>query len=559
MRMTPPTSHLRRALAAAVAALALLAIAPAAQAAPGDLGFDGCITGDGSFGCADLPLNPLQRPSDVAFSPDGRSAYAVAFSGDTILHWFRGPGGELSYDGCVNNDGSQGCTDAPGTPLDGASAVTVSPDGRSVYVTGANQGTVVHFTRLQPGGQVVFAGCLGDTTAGDACGIVPGLRLGGASDVAVSPDGTSVYVAAGGAGTVSHFYRDADGRLHFGSCVASEAGTNCTDLPAEPLGDPRAVTVSPDGRSVYVAARRSNAVAHFFRAPGGQMHYDGCLSQYGTHGCADVRPLAGPSDVAVSRDGRSVYVTAATSNTVTHLDRLLPDGQIVFRGCVADRGEYGCADLPGLPLGQPRAIALSPDGSSAYVAAFTSGAVTRLALRADGTPAFAGCLESGNDHGCTTSRSPLPLLVDALAVSPDNRSVLAVANTSALARFSVERRGAGGAAGGGGGGGKGGQGRSDTAAPRVSGLRAFVRRGAPTLRFRLSEPARVRVVLQRTGPGGRRSTAVGRAVVRRSRAGVSTLALPRRRLGSGRYRVRVVATDASGNRSAARTARLRRR
>jgi DNA-binding beta-propeller fold protein YncE len=555
MRKTPPTSHLRRALAAAVAAAALLAIGPgAAQAAPGDLSLDGCITGDGSFGCADLPLSPLQRPSDVAFSPDGRSAYAVAFSGDTILHWFRGPGGELSYDGCVNNDGSQGCADAPGTPLDGASAVTVSPDGRSVYVTGANQGTVVHFTRLQPDGQVVFAGCLGDTTAGDACGIVPGLRLGGASDVAVSPDGTSVYVAAGGADAVSHFYRDAEGRLAFGSCVASEAGKNCTDLPAEPLGDPRAVTVSPDGRSVYVAARRSNAVAHFFRGPGGQMAYDGCVSQYGAHGCAAVRSFAGPGDVAVSRDGRSVYVTAATSNAVTHLDRLQPDGQIVFRSCVADRGENGCADLPGLPLAQPRAIALSPDGSSAYVAAFASGAVTRLALGAGGTPAFAGCLESGNDHGCTGSRSPLPLLVDALAVSPDNRSVLAVANTSALARFSIARRGAGGTAGGGAGG--GGQGRSDRTAPRMTALRATVRRGAPTVRFRLSEAARVRVVLQRTG---RRTTNVGRTVVRRSRKGTSTIALPRRRLASGRYRVRVVATDASGNRSAARTARLRRR
>jgi hypothetical protein len=255
-----------------------------------------------------------------------------------------------------------------------------------------------------------------------------------------------------------------------------------------------------------------------------------------------------------------VYVSAESGDAVTHFDRLLPDGQIVFRSCVANRGESGCTDLPGLPLEQPRAIALSPEGSSAYVAAHNSNAITRLVLRPDGTAAFGGCLGSDNDHGCTQSGTPLPIQTGALAVSPDGRSLLATSvSDHVLSRFSIARRagGAGGAAGG--GGGQGGQGRSDTTAPRVSALRAVVRRGAPTVRFRLSESARVRVVLQRTARGARRSTTVGRAVVRRSRAGVSTLVLPRRRLGTGSYRVRVVATDASGNRSAARTARLRRR
>jgi DNA-binding beta-propeller fold protein YncE len=543
-----PTPHLRRALVAGIVAAALLGVASAAQAAPGDLAYDGCFNGSGTLDCVDLPFNPMQQPSDVAVSPDGKSVYAVAFSSDAVLHYFRGPDGRLSYDGCVNNDGSDGCANLPGTPIDGASAVAVSADGNSVYVTGANVGTIVHFTRSAPDGQIVFGGCLGDLTA-DACGALPTMPLSGATDVAVSPDGTSVYVTAGAANTVSHFFRDAEGRLGYDGCLGSEAGNGCVDLPAAPLGNPRAVTVSPDGKSVYVAASRTNAVAHLFRAPGGQIVYDGCISQFGAQSCATAPSLAAPGDVEVSPDNRSVYVTNETGDTVTHFARALPEGQIVFKSCVANRGEHGCADLAGRPLDRPLSIALSADGSSAYVASFDSYAIARfIPSAADGTLAYAGCLGSDNDHGCTLSATPLPLLGESLAISPDNRSIYAtVSARHSLGRFSIERPG---------GGRGGGQGRPDRIAPRVSGLRAVLRRGVPTVRFRLSESARVRVVLERV-KRGRRSTTVGRAVVRFGRAGSNAVRLPRRRLAAGRYRVRAIATDASGNRSTPKTARLR--
>jgi hypothetical protein len=83
----------------------------------------------------------------------------------------------------------------------------------------------------------------------------------------------------------------------------------------------------------------------------------------------------------------------------------------------------------------------------------------------------------------------------------------------------------------------------DTVAPRVSRLR--VRRSRAT--FRLSEQATVRIRLERRH---RRWRAFRRPVTRRNvAAGRVRIALHKRPLPRGRYRLRLVATDRAGNRS----------
>ena len=81
----------------------------------------------------------------------------------------------------------------------------------------------------------------------------------------------------------------------------------------------------------------------------------------------------------------------------------------------------------------------------------------------------------------------------------------------------------------------------DTKAPALTRLRAIPKRSR--IRFRLSEPAAVRLVIRRRG-------ALARTVTVRAVAGANT-ARVRLRAG-GRYRVTAVATDAAGNRSASR-------
>ena len=133
----------------------------------------------------------------------------------SISHRFRDTaGGRLALDGCLNDDGSHNCGDLPHAPLAYANAVTVSPDGLSIYVTsGSEAGTIAHFYRDGAGGQIHYGGCLANDGA-EGCGDLPGAGpIFGARAMEVSPDGRSgVLVASSenaplGSASVAHFSR----------------------------------------------------------------------------------------------------------------------------------------------------------------------------------------------------------------------------------------------------------------------------------------------------------------------------------------------------------------
>jgi PKD domain len=113
-------------------------------------------------------------------------------------------------------------------------------------------------------------------------------------------------------------------------------------------------------------------------------------------------------------------------------------------------------------------------------------------------------------------------------------------------------------------GGSSSGGALDSIAPRLSNVRLTKKRLSKSrlhaaLRFTLSERATVRVTIRRLS--GARQAAAKAAVVRRVLAGHRSvkLATALRRLHArpGRYAVTIRATDAAGNRSAARTVKLR--
>ena len=115
--------------------------------------------------------------------------------------------------------------------------------------------------------------------------------------------------------------------------------------------------MSPDGKSVYVGSSVSDAVARFNRntttgaitQPAGTA---GCVSETGAGPCADGHGLSDPTSVAVSADGKSVYVASVTSSAVARLNRNTTTGAITqpagTAGCVSETGAGPCADGHGL-------------------------------------------------------------------------------------------------------------------------------------------------------------------------------------------------------------------
>lgn len=134
---------------------------------------------------------------NVVASPDRRSVYALSFHG-AIFQFTVGADGTLS----PKNPPSVDLSLPP--PLL-ASGLAVSPDGRSVYAV--NAGTAAANSNLVYQFDVAADGTLSPKNPPT---VAAGERPG---QVAVSPDGQTVYVTNSASDTVSQFGVGADGTL----------------------------------------------------------------------------------------------------------------------------------------------------------------------------------------------------------------------------------------------------------------------------------------------------------------------------------------------------------
>jgi DNA-binding beta-propeller fold protein YncE len=272
-----------------------------------------------------------------------------------------------------------------GKALDGASGVAVSPDGRNVYVASLAGAALAVFDReLGTGALAIKAGQDGCVTEAAIVGCEDGRALLQAAGVAVSPDGASVYVASRGSDAVAILDRDPltgalNQKVGIAGCVSEDGTMGTCDL-GDGLNGATAVAVSPDGRNVYVASFDGDAVASFERDPAtGALNQIDCWSEDGSGGdCLDGKALDDPFGVAVSPDGRSVYVASATSGAVAVFERDVVSGQLTqpadATGCISDDGTAGeCAD--GTALAGATSVAVTTDGLNVYVAARDSNAL----------------------------------------------------------------------------------------------------------------------------------------------------------------------------------------
>lgn len=332
------------------------------------------------------------------------------------------PRGGLTLLGCVTGNNrvarAQGCRTVPGSGgraddagLKGVAALAGGGAGPALYAIGSENSAI---NQLVPGGspsRLAFAACLtGDTFIERSCPTVPGA------------------------------YANAD---------------------QAPIAEPTAAAISPDGHWLYLVSGsfHGSVVARFSREPlSGALTYVDCLTGDTDPGPTDVLActpipsatrggygsgLNEPSGIAISPDGRHVYVTANLDESLTTFDRDPATGALTFAGCLSsnDRATVcrqvsaGHHVLDGIssPL-------LSPDGRYLYAAASRAATIDSFAIGATGKPSFAGCLGGGGDqHGCRYGRGPVTALElpTGLAATTDGRFLYA---TSGYGSILVLRR-----------------------------------------------------------------------------------------------------------------------
>jgi 6-phosphogluconolactonase (cycloisomerase 2 family) len=321
--------------------------------------------------------------------------------------------------------------------ITGVTAVAVSPDGNHVYAAAQDGDSLARYVR-NPDGSLGFVSMLRDGVGG-----VDGLD--GARDVALSPDGSNVYVVADTDDAISVFARDAlTGAL---TLVQSLRG----DQVAFPLDFP-GVVLSPDGAHVYVV--KSNGVLAFARSP-----LTGSLTFVQHVASGSTRALA------LSPDGTDVYLGGDFSNLL-HYARNPLTGSLTFVELSSN-------------VTSPADLVVSPDGATVYatrgnlIAAFSrdagggltffpggygaSGELTGVAIDSSGAHVYAVDRDTNTIHAITRdpltgTLTPLQELTDGsggvdglaraadVALSPDGGSVY-VAGAGDAAVVAFERDG----------------------------------------------------------------------------------------------------------------------
>jgi DNA-binding beta-propeller fold protein YncE len=285
---------------------------------------------------------------DLVFAPDDRHVYGV--DGRNIVCLERNTlTGKLALSQ-VLEDGVGGVDG-----LGGGRSLAISEDGASVYVAAIDDEAVSVFDRDPWSGDLSFV-----EAHFHRSGRIAGMMQPAA--LAVSPDGAHVYVAGNGvsSGCIVIFDRDpVDGTLTPTPSFCGLAG-----FPRRPWS----IAVAPDGNHVYSVLNndRNNrcGLAVLGRDP-----QNGRLSLVEVHeeGVDSVTGLIDPSDLALSPDGRYVFVSAHGSLVVFSRDQVT--GSLSFEN--ADFNSEG--GVTGMPM--PHQIALSPDGLDLFYGSSESLAV----------------------------------------------------------------------------------------------------------------------------------------------------------------------------------------
>ena len=239
--------------------------------------------------------------------------------------------------------------------LGGALGLAVSPDGKHLYSAGVTDNALAIFT-VDGTGDLRFSRVLVDGSSDvDGSDTIDGLAR--ASDIAVSSDGNHVYVAGNSDDSVTFFTRDATtGALDFQKSFKN------TDASVDGLDGALGVVLSPDGNHLYATGFEDDALAVFSRnRTTGALDFERAFKNTD----ASVDGLDGALGLAVSPDGKHLYVAGVVDSALAVFDRDTGTGALTFEKAL-DNSTDGLGSFVGF-----RNLTISGDGKNLYASSLT--------------------------------------------------------------------------------------------------------------------------------------------------------------------------------------------
>ena len=293
----------------------------------------------------------------------------------------------------------------------GIHQLVMSPDARFIYAAASTDDAIDIFSRNINTGDLAFVAKLAD---GDTSNSQTVSGLDGAWSIAISPDGKSLYVAANSASAITVLDIDvASGLLTYNETHIS----NLNGGTVHQMQFPKGISVSPDGNNVYATSDFGNAMHVFNRN-----NTTGALSFIATHkdGVGGVSGLSGALTVEVSADGKNVYALGSSVDAVARFNRNL-DGTLVYQDAV-NRTDGNFVGLDG-----PRDFVLGPNDGHFYGVGFNDSSLVTLTREVDSANVAFGQLEFAdirldNSNGTQNMAGPT-----AVTITPDNKWIIVAA------------------------------------------------------------------------------------------------------------------------------------
>lgn len=207
-----------------------------------------------------------------------------------------------------------------------------------------------------------------------------------------------------------------------------DAATTSAQLPE--LAGVTAMALSSDAQTLFAVSPSQNALLVIPRLPDGSFSTPQVIQDDTELGETTVSGMAGASNLALTADGRHLFVTSALANSLLVFERL-ESGELSFAQKLTS-GSNGVAGLLGAAH-----VVVSKDGTSVFVAAPQSNAIA--AFRRDAVSGVITFVERVADGlGTIVPDSNVIRGVRRLHLSEDGAHLYAVATTSAaLSHFSV--------------------------------------------------------------------------------------------------------------------------
>ncbi len=271
----------------------------------------------------------------------------------------------IAYDAATGTRRWMSRYNGPAGGNDQGRAVTVSPDGRTVYVTGRSQGKTSGYDIAT----IAYNASTGARRWVSRYNDPANLNDFG-SALAVSPGGQVLYVTGGSGAPGRHLgfatiaYKSSTGKALWTSRTRGWLIINNVDS---------SVGVTPDGRTVVVASytagtttrtaylttayNASTGAARWSRRYGGPAGYNDNL----------------PAALGISPDGSTVYVTGTSDNPASERDY----ATVAYR--IATGGQLWVSRFTGLgnSFDQANALAVNPKGGAVYVTGSSEISLTR--------------------------------------------------------------------------------------------------------------------------------------------------------------------------------------